>query len=210
MTSQACRKAIPSGMNSVNGAQSRRLLCELCYACYTQVLSEDCQCMIQDKAAAASIPAPPARTTGKLYLTPKTLPELLGVLEQYATQQEDFRVIAGNTGAGVYHDWPSERVLVDIKGIPDLARIETSKVRCVLIVVTHVWLGTDGSLRFRVTADSPDALLNIRGHLHLHMTVKHLHMTVKHLHMTLKHLHVRVKHLHMTLKHLHVRVSIYI
>ena len=136
--------------------------------------------MIQDKAAAASIPTPPAGTTGKLYLTPKTLPELLGVLEQYANQQEDFRVIAGNTGAGVYHDWPSaERVLVDIKGIPDLARIETSKVRCVLMVVTHVWLGTDGSLRFRVTADSPDAVLITGGHFHLHMTFKHLHMTCK-------------------------------
>jgi len=37
-------------------------------------------------------------------------------------------VIAGNTGAGVYHDWPLERVLIDIKSIPDLAKIEYSKV----------------------------------------------------------------------------------
>ena len=37
-------------------------------------------------------------------------------------------MIAGNTGAGVYHDWPLERVLIDIKSIPDLAKIEYSKV----------------------------------------------------------------------------------
>ncbi|KAL3141630.1 hypothetical protein ABBQ32_004865 [Trebouxia sp. C0010 RCD-2024] len=82
---------------------------------------------VKDKAAAASMPTPSGRLTGKLYLTPKTLSELFSVLEQYANQQDDFRVIAGNTGAGVYHDWPLEKVLIDIKGIPDLARIETSK-----------------------------------------------------------------------------------
>lgn len=82
-------------------------------------------CMAQDKAGAAVIPA---MTTGKLYLTPKSLPELFGVLEMYANQQGDFRLIAGNTGAGVYHDWPMERVLVDIKGIPELSKIEISKV----------------------------------------------------------------------------------
>lgn len=96
--------------------------------------------MVQEKAAAASIPTPPGRTNGKLYLTPKTLPELFSVLEQYANQQDDFRVIAGNTGAGVYHDWPLERVLIDIKGIAGLARIETSKVRLVLIAALCVWL----------------------------------------------------------------------
>lgn len=79
---------------------------------------------MQEKAAATTLPASPAKATGKLYLTPRTLSELFGVLEQYSNQQDDFRVIAGNTGAGVYHDWPSERVLIDIKGIPDLARIE--------------------------------------------------------------------------------------
>ena len=51
----------------------------------------------------------------------------LGVLDQFAGQDGEFRVIAGNTGAGVYHDWPLERVLVDIKGIPDLTRVEYSK-----------------------------------------------------------------------------------
>ena len=37
-------------------------------------------------------------------------------------------MVAGNTGAGVYHDWPLERVLVDIKSIPELTTIQYSKV----------------------------------------------------------------------------------
>lgn len=84
------------------------------------------------------MPKAAAPAHGKLYLVPKTLPELLGVLEQYANQQDDFRLIAGNTGAGVYHDWPSERVLIDIKAIPELSKIETSKVWHALVVMTHV------------------------------------------------------------------------
>lgn len=51
------------------------------------------------------------------------------MLEQYADPEGEFRVIAGNTGAGVYHDWPLERVLVDIKAIPELSKIEYSKVK---------------------------------------------------------------------------------
>ena len=84
--------------------------------------------MLQGKAQAAPMLTQAATITSKLYLTPKSLPELFKVLEQFAKQQDDFRLIAGNTGAGVYHDWPSERVLIDIKGIPDLSKIETSKV----------------------------------------------------------------------------------
>ena len=41
---------------------------------------------------------------------------------------DSFRVVAGNTGAGVYHDWPLERVLVDIKAIPELTTIKYSQV----------------------------------------------------------------------------------
>lgn len=81
----------------------------------------------QEKAAAPAHPVPP-KSTGKLYLAPKSLPELFELLSEYAKQPEEFRVIAGNTGAGVYHDWPWERVLIDIKSIPDLAKIEYSKV----------------------------------------------------------------------------------
>lgn len=85
---------------------------------------------MQDKAAAAADTAP-AKSTGKLYLAPKSLQELFGLLEQYANQEGDFRVIAGNTGAGVYHDWPVERVLIDIKSIPELTKIEYIKVLCI-------------------------------------------------------------------------------
>ena len=81
----------------------------------------------QEKAAAPADPVPP-KSTSKLYLAPKSLPQLFELLSEYAKQPEEFRVIAGNTGAGVYHDWPLERVLIDIKSIPDLTKIEYSKV----------------------------------------------------------------------------------
>lgn len=81
----------------------------------------------QEKAAAPAHPVPP-KSTGKLYLAPTSLPELFELLSEYAKQPEEFRVIAGNTGAGVYHDWPLERVLIDIKSIPDLTKIEYSEV----------------------------------------------------------------------------------
>ncbi len=81
----------------------------------------------QEKAAAPAHPVPP-KSSGKLYLAPKSLPEMFELLSEYAKQPEEFRVIAGNTGAGVYHDWPLERILIDIKSIPDLTKIEYSKV----------------------------------------------------------------------------------
>lgn len=81
---------------------------------------------VTEKAAAVADTAP-AKSIGKLYLAPKSLQELFGLLEQYAGQEGEFRVIGGNTGAGVYHDWPVERVLIDIKSIPELTKIEYIK-----------------------------------------------------------------------------------
>ena len=82
--------------------------------------------VLQDKAAAY---AEPALSKGKQYLVPKSLPELFSILETLAKQDGSFRVVAGNTGAGVYHDWPLERVLVDIKAIPELTKIKYSQLR---------------------------------------------------------------------------------
>ena len=97
-------------------------------AVWAKLKSDTCD-TLQEKAEAATAPAPPpSKATSKLYLVPRSLAELFGVLEQYANQPDDFRLIAGNTGAGVYHDWPLERVLIDIKAIPELTRIDTSKV----------------------------------------------------------------------------------
>ncbi|DBA80138.1 TPA: hypothetical protein ACH3X2_007614 [Trebouxia sp. C0005] len=87
---------------------------------------EDLKQYVKEKAAAPAHPVPP-KSTSKLYLAPKSLPELFELLSEYAKQPEEFRVIAGNTGAGVYHDWPLERVLIDIKTIPDLTKIKYSE-----------------------------------------------------------------------------------
>lgn len=41
----------------------------------------------------------------------------------------DLRLLAGNTGSGVYKDWPAEPVVVDIRGIAELGYLHrTSQV----------------------------------------------------------------------------------
>lgn len=84
---------------------------------------------MQDKAqAAASGSNTTVTADSKQWLAPKSLPELFNIVEECNSQDSSFRLIAGNTGAGVYHDWPLEQVLVDIKGIPDLNGITVTKV----------------------------------------------------------------------------------
>ena len=84
---------------------------------------------MQDKAqAAASGTNTVVTADSKQWLAPKFLSELFNIVEECNSQDSSFRLIAGNTGAGVYHDWPLEQVLVDIKGIPDLNGITVSKV----------------------------------------------------------------------------------
>ena len=84
---------------------------------------------MQDKAqAAASGTNTTVTADSKQWLAPKSLSELFNIVEECNSQDSSFRLIAGNTGAGVYHDWPLEQVLVDIKGIPDLNGITVTKV----------------------------------------------------------------------------------
>ena len=106
------------------------------HACTPLLLSYS-KILLQQEKAAAPAPAVPLKSAGKLYLAPTSLPELFELLSEYAQQPEEFRVIAGNTGAGVYHDWPLERVLIDINSIPDLTKIEYSKV-CEVHVASFV------------------------------------------------------------------------
>lgn len=40
------------------------------------------------------------------------------------------RLVAGNTGYGIYKDWLPEDHLIDIKQVPELRRLSLSKVRC--------------------------------------------------------------------------------
>lgn len=37
-------------------------------------------------------------------------------------------MLAGNTGAGVYHEWPEQKVLLDVKGIPELHKLFMTQV----------------------------------------------------------------------------------
>ena len=85
---------------------------------------------LQDKAEATGSSDGPAVTGArKQWLAPKSLQELFKTLEQCNSQNSTFRLIAGNTGAGVYHDWPLEQVLIDIHGVPELNGITVTRVR---------------------------------------------------------------------------------
>lgn len=125
------RKALVSANVPSKPAQNTQTAC-----LRAPLLSYSKPLLRQEKAAAPAHPVPP-KSAGKLYLVPKSLPELFELLSGYAQQPEEFRVIAGNTGAGVYHDWPLERVLIDINSIPDLTKIEYSKV-CEVHVASFV------------------------------------------------------------------------
>ena len=89
-----------------------------------------CQFCVQDKAqATADSDAPVVTGASKQWLAPKSLQELFETLEQCNSQNSTFRLIAGNTGAGVYHDWPLEQVLINIHGVSELNGITVTKVR---------------------------------------------------------------------------------
>ena len=50
---------------------------------------------------------------------------------KYAVLQEakvSVALLAGNTGAGVYHEWPQQQVVISVLGIPALHNITYSQV----------------------------------------------------------------------------------
>ena len=46
----------------------------------------------------------------------------------FAQQGKSMRLLAGNTGYGIYKDWPDEDVIINVKSIPDLHKLHLSKV----------------------------------------------------------------------------------
>ena len=40
-------------------------------------------------------------------------------------QGKSMRLVAGNTGYGIYKNWPNEDILINVKSVPDLHRITT-------------------------------------------------------------------------------------
>lgn len=43
-------------------------------------------------------------------------------------QEKEPLILAGNTAAGVYHEWPQSSVIVSLKEVPQLKRIVRSEV----------------------------------------------------------------------------------
>ena len=40
------------------------------------------------------------------------------------------RLLAGNTGYGIYKDWPDEDVIINVNAIPDLHKLQRTQVLC--------------------------------------------------------------------------------
>ena len=43
-------------------------------------------------------------------------------------QQASVRVLAGNTAAGIYHEWPAEKTIVSIRRVQGMDAINREKV----------------------------------------------------------------------------------
>ena len=65
-----------------------------------------------------------ARTVNGEWMQPTTLNDLLALLESLEAGNK-YRLVAGNTGTGIYRDGPYA-TYIDITKVPDLATITTS------------------------------------------------------------------------------------
>lgn len=69
--------------------------------------------------------------SGQTWSAPKTLAELLELLGQASTSGGSRpRLIAGNTGSGVYKNWPSaEDDLIDVTRVAEMREMRITQVR---------------------------------------------------------------------------------
>ena len=70
---------------------------------------------------------------GTTFHRPTSLREVFTIME--ASSQYHVRVVAGNTGSGVYKNWPVEPVLIELKHIPQLRKQNVSQVGPVSMAV---------------------------------------------------------------------------
>ena len=70
--------------------------------------------------------SPAELAAGSAFHRPTSLRELFGILE--ATPTQDIRIVAGNTGAGVYKNWPVQPILIELKHLPQLRQLSATKV----------------------------------------------------------------------------------
>ncbi|KAK9866574.1 hypothetical protein WJX84_009736, partial [Apatococcus fuscideae] len=69
--------------------------------------------------------SPAELAAGSAFHRPTSLRELFGILE--ATPTQDIRIVAGNTGAGVYKNWPVQPILIELKHLPQLRQLSATK-----------------------------------------------------------------------------------
>jgi hypothetical protein len=84
---------------------------------------------------------------GQEWAAPKSLGQLMDVLGQNRhgirerSGQPPPRIVAGNTGAGVYKDWPSshEGIIVDVTRGAEMRVLERNQVRVPCLVLATAW-----------------------------------------------------------------------
>ena len=76
--------------------------------------------------------------------------------------QGSVRLVAGNTGFGIYKEWLPEDHLIDVKQVPELRRLSLSKV---LLPMTHQRLLFRRATRFVAVAlpDKPSLIRLVAG-----------------------------------------------
>lgn len=72
--------------------------------------------------------------------SPRSLPSLLEAVRSARASGKTVRVVGGNTGPGVYKDWPVDvDVLIGTTGVKELTGITSHQVRLFLPVVQSCW-----------------------------------------------------------------------
>eukprot|EP00884_Botryococcus_braunii_P010388 jgi/Botrbrau1/19350/Bobra.0073s0075.1 len=61
------------------------------------------------------------------WLTPRSLPQLWTVLEEVRASGSPFRVVAGNTAAGVYKNWPQEDTIISLLHVSELRAVSSDQ-----------------------------------------------------------------------------------
>lgn len=65
---------------------------------------------------------------GRTWVSPRTLADAFAAIGEARAAGRRFRVLAGNTGAGVYKDWPDEPVLVSLARVEELRQVSKVQV----------------------------------------------------------------------------------
>ena len=86
-------------------------------------------------AQSGASPTPELQHGGKLWLSPSSLPELLALLKQHSGGGRAPRLVAGNTGAGVFCElWPKgEGVVLSLRRVREMRGLEREEVSSLML-----------------------------------------------------------------------------